>query len=161
MSLNVSLIEEAMALTPAQISALEPESLLKIDSELNRLESELEEFRDLFHSVLWQRYDALAKRLRQQAGKDFGVVHLTDGPVRITVDLPKRVVWDQAKLRVAVDQLQSWGESADDYVTSVIKVSETRYNAWPPGIRQLFIPARTVKPGIPSFRLALLTGETS
>jgi hypothetical protein len=36
-------------------------------------------------------------------------------------------------------------------------VSESRFNNWPPALRAQFEAARTVKPGKPSFRLALVS----
>ena len=52
-----------------------------------------------------------------------------------------------------MDTLRKWGENPDDYVGTEFKVSEPRYSAWPPGIRQLFEPARTLKVGKPSYKL--------
>ena len=32
-------------------------------------------------------------------------------------------------------------------------MSETKYGAWPPAVRQLFEPARTLKAGKPTYKL--------
>jgi hypothetical protein len=34
-------------------------------------------------------------------------------------------------------------------------VSESRFNNWPPALKEQFAPARTVKPGKPSYQLTL------
>jgi hypothetical protein len=38
-------------------------------------------------------------------------------------------------------------------VDTKISVSETKYNAWPPAVRDLFAPARTVKSGKAKFEV--------
>ena len=40
-----------------------------------------------------------------------------------------------------------------DYVTTEIRVPESRFTAWPPRIRSVFEPARTVATGRPSYTL--------
>ena len=34
-----------------------------------------------------------------------------------------------------------------------MKVAESKYTAWPPAVRQLFEPARTLKAGKPTYKL--------
>ena len=76
-------------------------------------------------------------------------------------DLPKRPEYDQHKLKEAVEALRKWGEDPDNYVGIEIKVSEAKYTAWPPGIRQLFEPARTLKTGKPVYKLEQVTAPNS
>ena len=53
----------------------------------------------------------------------------------------------------ALATLRAWGESPADYVTTEVSVPESRFTAWPPRIRALFEPARTVAAGRPSYTL--------
>ena len=71
----------------------------------------------------------------------------------VVADLPKRPEYDQLKLKEAVEALRKWGENPEHYVGIEIKVAESKYTAWPPGVRQLFEPARTLKTGKPSYKL--------
>jgi hypothetical protein len=71
----------------------------------------------------------------------------------IVADLPKKVDYDQRKLKDAVDALRKWGEDPEDYVSLEVKVAEAKYTAWPPAVRQLFEPARTLRAGKPTYRL--------
>jgi hypothetical protein len=80
-------------------------------------------------------------------------VRLVEAGFEIVADLTKRVEYDQLRLKEAVDTLRGWGEQPEDYVSFEIKVAEARYNAWPPAIRKLFEPARTLKTGKPSYKL--------
>ena len=54
------------------------------------------------------------------------------------------------------DRITEAGDDPTEYVDIGYRVSETKFNAWPEGIKRAFVPARTLKTGKPSFRLALL-----
>ena len=104
-------------------------------------------------STLHNRVGATAQQLRQEAGKSTGTVRFEVDGYQVIADLPKRPEYDQLKLKEAVESLRKWGEDPENYVGIEIKVSESKYIAWPPGIRQLFEPARTLKTGKPSYKL--------
>jgi hypothetical protein len=104
-------------------------------------------------STLHNRVGSTAQQLRQEAGKSTGTVRFEVDGYQVIADLPKRTEYDQLKLKEAVESLRKWGEDPENYVGIEIKVSESKYTAWPPGIRQLFEPARTVKTGKPSYKL--------
>lgn len=111
------------------------------------------------HGVMNLRYLEPAAKLRQRAGKSTGSVRFEDAGFVIVADLPKKVEYDQPKLKAAVATLRSWGEDPEDYITFEIKVSEAKYNAWPPAIRALFEPARTLATGKPTWKLEPVTGN--
>ena len=52
-------------------------------------------------------------------------------------------------------QIRAGGEDPAEYVETALKVSERAYAAWPERIRSAFEPARTVRTGRSSFKLAL------
>ncbi len=103
------------------------------------------------------KYAERAKHFRMVAGKDSGVVHFEDGNVRITADLPKKVEWDQPLLANLEVRIAANGDNPREYIDVSYRVSEAKFNAWAAALREQFIPARTVKVGKPSFRLALLS----
>lgn len=143
-------------LSIAQLAALPQAELQHIDTQLNELIHWTKKARERLNAAIEGRYSEEAKSLRLLAGKDFGVVHLSDGPLRVTVDLPKRVSWDQAKLAAIARRIADSGERVEDYLDVEYSVSESRFNHWPPALKSEFEDARTVKPGKPSFRLALV-----
>lgn len=104
-------------------------------------------------STLHSRLGGHAQQLRQEAGKSTGTVRFEVDGYLVVADLPKRPEYDQLKLKEAMQALRKWGEDPENYVGIEIKVSESKYTAWPPGIRQLFEPARTLKVGKPSYKL--------
>lgn len=140
-----------LTLHPADIAAMSVSQLAQLPPA-----QKAEISRNLDEALAWLK-QARAKfdAARQEAGKDFGVVHLNDGPLRVTVDVPKRVSWDQSQLAAIARRIAAAGERIEDYLDVEFSVSEARFNNWPTALRKQFEAARTVKHGKPSFRLAL------
>ena len=140
----------------AQIAALPVDQLQEAHVNLLTLQTAIKGVLDRFTAALDQRYVEQAIAVRQANGRDFGVCHLTDGPLRITVDVPKRVQWDQAQLAEIAQRIAAAGDKVSDYIDTDYSVSESRFNAWPSTLKETFTKARTVKPGKASYRLALV-----
>ena len=151
-------IEIAMPLADmsvAQISALPQAQLQQAHANLLSLQTMVKAVLDRMHTALDQRYTERARAERLAAGRDFGVCHLTDGALRVTVELPKKVTWNQAMLAATASRIAAAGEDVSDYIDTEYSVSEARFNNWPPTLKEQFTPARTVKAGKPTYRLAL------
>lgn len=140
----------------AQIAALPADQLQEAHVNLLTLQTAIKGVLDRFTAALDQRYAEQAIAARQANGRDFGVCHLTDGSLRITVDVPKRVQWDQAQLAEIAQRIAAAGDKVSDYIDTDYSVSESRFNAWPSTLKETFTKARTVKPGKASYRLALV-----
>lgn len=146
-------------LSVSQLMALPQADLQRYDTGLNKVINLTKQARERLNAALEGRYGEAAQTLRSSAGKDFGVVHLSDGPLRVSVDVPKRVSWDQAKLAALAQLISESGEHIEDYIDVEFSVSESRFNHWPPALKAQFEDARTLKPGKPSFRLALVSED--
>lgn len=107
----------------------------------------------LLHGVFERRYAA--------GLNSTGTHHRQDGEYDIKVTVPKNVSWDQAALASAVEKIKSWGENPAEYVDTKITVQERKFDAWPSAIRDLFEPARTVKPGKPKFEVSAAKREAA
>ena len=147
------------AMSVAQLAALPPAQKAEISRNIDEALAWLKQARAKLDAALEIAYGEQARAARLSAGKDFGVVHLTDGPVRVTVEVPKRVSWDQEQLATIAQRIAAAGERVEDYVNIEFSISESRFNNWPPALREQFAAARTVKPGKTTFRLALLSEE--
>jgi hypothetical protein len=143
------------AMSVSQLAALPPAQKAEISRHLDEALAWLKQARAKFDTALEAAYGEQARAARLAAGKDFGVVHVSDGALRVTVDLPKRVTWDQARLSEMARRIAAAGERVEDYLDVEYSVSESRFNAWPSALRAGFEAARTVKPGKPTFRLTL------
>lgn len=135
----------------AQLSAPELACLL---DDLDTQKASLRHIEERLDAALDRRYGARAKQCRAEAKKDTGVVRFVDNEFTVIADLPKRVKWDQAKLAHAIDIIRtSWGDDPADYVKTKLDVSEAAFTNWPRPVRELFIPARTVETGRPTYRI--------
>ena len=128
--------------------------------ELARLQKEADDnLRKAKLTVAWldgaltNKYADRARAARANDNKDFGLARFQDGDVTVVADLPKKVEWDQHELGEIVERIKAEGEDPRDYVEVSLKVSERKYAAWPPHIRRVFEPARTVRTGKGSFEL--------
>ena len=138
------------------MSELETLPLSELDRLIRRVTSAEEtarQYRQFLQAVMHHRFNERAQQLRQDAGKSTGTVRFENDGYMVVADLPKRPEYDQKKLKDAVEALRKWGENPDDYVSVEIKVSEAKYGAWPPAVRKLFEPARTLKTGKPLYKL--------
>ena len=154
----------ALTLTPttlpdlsvSQIAVLSQQELQEFDISLAILASWVKVSRDRMNAALEQRYGEQARAGLLESGRDFGVMHLSDGDLRVTYELPKRVSWDQSLLTKIAERIVAAGERVQDYMDADLSVSESRFNNWPPALKEQFAAARTVKPGKASYRLAFV-----
>lgn len=145
----------ALAAMPVgEIAGLPVEQLALLLDDLAEEKARLKRLDDWLNGALALRYGERAQALRHALGKDAGTVRIEEAEGYVAIcDVPKKPEYDQGKLRAAVETIRSWGSNPDDYVGIEIKVSETRYGAWPPEIRRLFDPARTLRLGRPTYRI--------
>lgn len=120
---------------------------------------EIKDHDEKLTASMTRRYGDMAATARRNLGKDTGRVSLNDGDFVVRADLPKKIAWDAAILRKAVDTLLQQDEDPDEYVTIKVEVSEKKYDAWPSKIRKLFEPARTVGTGRATFEIERAKGE--
>ena len=155
-------IEQATPLsemTVAQIALLPAAQLQEAHVNLLSLQSIVKSVLERMHTALDQRYAESAKAARLASGRDFGICHINDGELRVTVDLPKKVTWDQKQLSATAARIEAAGDKVADYIDTDYSIPESRFNNWPPALMEQFAQARTVKPGKPTYRLALVDSE--
>lgn len=106
------------------------------------------------HAALERRYNERAAEARLAEGKDTGSAKLADGEMLVTVTAPKRVKWDQARLRDALDQLEP--DTARHFAKLALSVEEKKFDAAEPRVRQILAAARTVETGKTAFAFSPL-----
>jgi len=152
-----------LTLYPADIAAMSSSQLARLaPKQKHDLRKNLVEASDFlkkqmakFDSAMEQCYGEQAKAALFESGRDFGTAHITDGPLRIKFEQPKKVSWDQKHLSEIAERIAASGEQVKSYIDIKLSVSESRFTNWPPTLQQQFAPARTVEPGKPSFTLSL------
>lgn len=139
--------------SPAQLDTLPVAMLASLHAQAQSHLTQASQIVAILHGVLSRRYAAGLNTT--------GTHRRIDGDYEIRIEVPNNVAWDQAKLAAAIETIRGWGENPADYIDTKLSVSETSYKAWPPAIRDLFTPARTVKPGKKKFEVALTQKEAA
>ena len=104
--------------------------------------------------ALDQRFGAQGRDSLHASGRDFGTSHVKTEGVHVKFDLPKKVSWDQKKLKTIAERIVASGEAVESYLDIKLSVPESRYTNWPPALQQQFADARTVEAGKPSFHIS-------
>lgn len=138
---------------PGVLDKLPVDVLANLQAEAEAHAADAAQMLAILHGVFTRRYAA--------GLNDTGTHYRNDGDFNIKITVPKRVDWDADKLANAVETIKGWGEDPADYVDTKISVSETKYNAWPPAVRDLFTPARTVKSGKAKFEVLAAKQEAA
>ena len=138
---------ELAELSVAQLAALSPQQKIVLARQLEQAGDWLKQVKARFDAALEHTYGDRIRSARSDGGKDFGVVHVADGDLRLTVDVSKRVTWDQAQLATIAKRIDAAGESVEEFIDVSYSISESRFQNWPSTLRSQFEAARTVKPG--------------
>ena len=139
----------------SQLANLPPVQLVEADANLDHLIDWAKKTRTKLDAALDQRFGEQGRTALHDSGRDFGTAHISDGPLHIKFEMPKKVSWNQKQLAEIAERIVSSGEKVEGYIDVKLAVSESRYTNWPPALQQQFAAARTVEPGKPSFTLNL------
>jgi hypothetical protein len=139
----------------SQLAALSPLQKHEISTNLDAAIDWLKKARSKFDAAIDQCYGEQARAALRDSGRDFGTAHISDGPLHIKFELPKKVSWNQKQLGEIAERIVASGEKVDSYLDIKLSVPESRYTNWPLALQQQFAAARTVEAGKPSFTLTL------
>ena len=154
---NRPTLDELRHMPVAEILALPAEHLALLQTDSVDALDAARQLHDWLNAAIALRYEQRAIAARGVAGKDTGIVRFQDGNVEITADLPTKVEWNQRRLAALAEPIRAGGEDPGQYVEVSFKVSERAYTAWPDRIREAFEPARTVRTGRATYRLAIMS----
>jgi hypothetical protein len=142
------------AMSVGELAVLPAATLSNLKTEIDQVLEEAQRLDDKLDAALDYRYGPRARQARVALEKDTGTVRFEDNGFIVVADLPKRVKWDQQRLKEVVELIRSgWGENPADYVKVKFEVSERAYEAWPARLKELFAGARTVETGRPNYDL--------
>jgi hypothetical protein len=154
---NRPTLETLRHMPVSDVIALPAEHLALLQTDAREALDAAKQMQDWIEAAIALRYEQRAVSACAAAGKDTGTVRFQDGAVEIAVDLPKLVDWDQTRLAALSKQIRDGGEDPRRYVEVSFNVSERAYTAWPERIRAAFEPARMVRTGRATYRLAILS----
>lgn len=137
-----------------QLASLPTQQLYEVDANIDQAITWLKSARTKVDSALEQRFGAQGREALRDTARDFGTAHFNVDGVHVKYELPKKVSWDQKKLKAIAERIVASGESVESYLDVKLAISETRYTNWPPSLQQQFADARTVDAGKATFELS-------
>ena len=107
--------------------------------------------REIEQEICQLEREAIADKLDKDYGT--GTVNLASDTYKVKITYAKKVTWDEKKLADTWDKITAHGDKPEQYIERKLSVSETKYNAFPDSIRDVFTDARTVSVATPSFTI--------
>lgn len=136
---------------PAEIADLTPDVLNTLHWLISDELVKARQRENKLNQAFERRYAGQAQEALMRDGRDTGTVHLADGRFDVAVTRPKKVKWDDAKLRAALDQLDP--EEARHFAKVTISIDERKFAAATPAVQAVLAQARTVETGKATYAL--------
>lgn len=143
------------SMTVAQLVSLPIRDFMESEGHVDEAIAYLKQLRTKLDAAKAQRFGEQARVALREAGRDFGTAHISDGPLHVKFELPKKVNWNQKILKEIAERIVASGDKVEDYIDIKLSVSETRYTSWPTTLQQQFAAARTVDEGKPTITLTI------
>jgi hypothetical protein len=96
----------------SQLANLPPAQLAEADANLDHLIDWAKKTRTKLDAALDQRFGEQGRTALRDSGRDFGTAHISDGPLHIKFEMPKKVSWNQKQLTEIAERIVSSGEKA-------------------------------------------------
>ena len=91
------------AMSSAQLVALPITEFVDAERNVDEAVAYLKQLRNKLDAAKLQRFGELARAALRESGRDFGTAHISDGPLHIKFELPKKVSWNQKQLGEIAD----------------------------------------------------------
>jgi hypothetical protein len=94
-------------MSTAQLASLPTQQLYEVDTNLDQAIAWLKSARTKVDAALDQRFGAQGREALRDTGRDFGTAHLKADGLHVKFELPKKVSWDQKKLKAIAERITS------------------------------------------------------
>lgn len=157
--MNIVALRHAISQSPADYAVVPMDVYRELVAQANQLQAFAKSVREFVEQVGELRYGEAARKARLADGRDFGVIRISDQDETVICDQKRIVDWDQSQLAAIFNRMNAAGDDPAQYMDVSFKVPESKYSAWHNVLRDQFAPARTVRPGKASYRLASLDSK--
>ncbi len=151
-------LADVKKLTITELTELSAAELLPLQQAAQEAYSQAQATKLWVDGAIAVKYHERAEKLRQELGKETGIIHFDDSGVRVTANVPKKPEWDQSQLAAIAKRMWQSGEDPNTFIEMNYHISERTYQTWSGTLKADFAAARTVKHGKPTY--ALSQGET-
>ena len=142
-----------------ELADLPIHQLVKLQKQAANHLDKAKRLKDLIDGAITIKYQNQSVDIRQRQDKQTGTINFEDGDFKISSNIPKKIEWDQKKLKEVISEIKEMGDNPYEYVNVSYKISETKYNAWPEYIKKFFRPARLLKTGKENFKIEAVNKE--
>ena len=149
--------QELLAMPVGELSVLAPEILCQLKGEAADFLASAQAVNQHLDRVLELRYVDYILNLQDPVGQNRNIVSFEDGDVWVTIECPIDVVWDQSLLADMARRIAEAGDDPRDFIDIHFSISQAKFNAFKPALRQSFAAARSQKAGQPTFSMQLTT----
>lgn len=156
---NTTTISNIINVPIGSIAKYEVNELYFLCHQISEQLEQLKRTKEWVESAIALKYEEQIKAKRLRLEKDAGIVHLEDGSFKLISDIPKKVIWDQEKLARIIKDIEASNANPAEYIETSHKILESKYNGWSEAMRNIFLPARTIKLGKPIYKLTKLNDE--
>ncbi len=87
----------------AQLASLPTQQLYEVDTNLDQAIAWLKSARTKVDAALDQRFGAQGREALRGTARDFGTAHFNADGLHVKYELPKKVSWDQKKLKAIAE----------------------------------------------------------
>lgn len=125
-------LDEVGNFVMAELESLPLADLDRLIQRVSDAEDTARHYKQFLQGVLHRRFGERAHQLRQDAGKNTGTVRFDVDGHTVIADLPKKVEYDQRKLKEAVEALRKWGEmpaAMDSHLATSVWTRQTANSA--------------------------------
>jgi hypothetical protein len=126
---------------------------MDLSEQVAKLVSHAKELKEKLEDDLSLRFAESVKRNLNNENKDTGTTRFLDGAFQIVAEVPKKVTWDQEKMKEVVKRIPE--DQLKDVVKITYAIEERKYAMLPYEYRKLFCEARTVTPGKTKFQISI------
>lgn len=133
-------LQKLQTLSASELSKFSGAALFDIQQQVQRTYARAKDDKDWIEAAIALKYCEKARCIRQQLGKDTGVIYFEDEGLCVKEDLPKRISWNQSKLLHIAQTMRAKGEDIHEFLDISYKVSEHKYIAWPERLTRIFHP---------------------
>ena len=139
---NISCIE---TLSVRELSKLSEVDLCDLSEKISETHNWIKQLVEKFEIALATKYSAEAREKLQESGTDFGTCELKKDAFTVTIQLPKKVQWDQKILKDMYKELSPKG--LEDTFKVIYSIDERVYSKLDDVLRNYLSRARTTTYG--------------
>ena len=147
-------LADVKKLTITELTELPASELLPLQQAAQDAYSQAQATKLWVDGAIAVKYHERAERLRQELGKETGVIHFDDAGVRVTANVAKKPEWDQSQLAAIAKRMWQSGEDPGAFIEMRYHINERTYHAWSGTLKADFATARTIKHGKPTYVLS-------